>query len=115
MAQSFPEHLKDIRKTLERFGQYDVKMQLSTLLTFLLVAEHEDDPSGFSTRDVQNRLGISNAAASRNTAYWAHGVDDMPGAGHGLIEVDFLPGDRRLRQLRLTPKGRALIRQLGGL
>lgn len=104
---------KKLRRVIERFTQFDAKMQLSTVLTLLLVAEHDEDPKGFSTQDVQRLLGVSNAAASRNTAYWSHGVDEMPGSGHGFISIDFDLVDRRKRSLRLTPKGRAFINQLG--
>ena len=105
-------NLNKLVGAIERFGQFDVKMQLSTMLTLLLVAQHQDDPDGFSTRDVQRILGISNAAASRNCMYWADGTGSMPGAGHGLVTIGFDPMDRRLRTLRLTPKGVAFINRL---
>ena len=62
--------LRTIRQAIERFGQFDMKMQLSTALVLLFIAENQDRPEGVTTQDVQKRLGLSNAAASRNTYYW---------------------------------------------
>lgn len=97
-------------KFLNRFAQYDNKMQLSTALTLLYIASRQDE--GVTTQDLQKWLGLSSASASRNTYYWGEGTPDMPHAGYGLIDVAIDPGDRRRRILRLTPRGEAFVNQL---
>jgi hypothetical protein len=36
-------------------------------------------------------------------------------AGYGLLENSFNPMDRRLRMIRLSVKGRALVTQIAGM
>lgn len=104
--------LRKLRRLLQRFAQFDASMQVSTVMVLLYVAEMEDKAGGLSTVDVQQAVGLSNAAASRNTNYWGPGTKSMTDAGTGYISVDFDPLDRRKRLLRLTPKGRAFVTQL---
>lgn len=85
-------------------------MQLSTLLTFLTIAEAEDAGEPLSTADLVTKLGLSNAAASRNTYYWGAGTQNVEGSG--MIEVRTSPMDRRRRELVLTKAGRALLHRL---
>lgn len=97
---------------LQRFSQYDLKMQISTAMTLLYIARHQDRPEGVTTADIQNWVGLKTAAASRNSNYWGDGAKDMPNSGFGLITVTENPNDRRKRELRLTPRGEAFVNQL---
>lgn len=105
-------HLTAFRKALEAATVFDVNMQASTLLTLLLAAEHEEDPDGFSTGDVQAALGVSNGTASRNLQFWEKGNAAMPAGGMEYIRIGMDPMDRRKRTIALTPKGEAFIRKL---
>jgi len=102
--------MQTYRRALERFAHFDAHIQLSTILTLILIHEHQDDDGGFTTGDIQRRLGISNSAASRNTYYWGEGVDGT--GGPELITIGWDVKDRRRRTLRLTAKGRAFIERV---
>ncbi len=99
----------------QRLSQFDVKMQVSTMLALFYIAKFQNRPDGVTTADLQKWLGVSSAAASRNSYYWGEGTHDMPNAGFGLIRIDMDPNDRRKRLLRLTPRGEAFVAQLEGL
>lgn len=102
-------------QTLERFAQFDPKMQLSTALSLLYIARYQDRPEGVTTGDLTKWIGLTPAAASRNSYYWAEGSVDMPGSGYGLVSIVVDPLDRRKRLLRLTARGEAFVRQIGEL
>ena len=87
-------------------------MQIGTALALLYVARHQNRSEGVTTADLTRWLGMTSAAASRNSYYWADGTPDMPNAGYGLINISIDPMDRRKRTLRLTPKGEAFVNQL---
>lgn len=110
-AVSHP-HLKPGIALLQRFAQFDMKMQLSIALALLYIAQHQDRDEGVTTNDLTKWLGMAPAAASRNSYYWADGTPDMPHAGYGLIKIIVSPTDRRRRSMRLTPKGEAFVNQL---
>lgn len=96
-----------------RFNQFDTKMQVSTILTFLEVALAELEGREISVHDIEKRVGMKSGTASRNVYYWAEGHKDMTG-GHRLITVTMNREDRRKRDLRLSPKGEAFLNQLLG-
>ena len=106
------KNLSKLISALSRFSQYDNKMQLSTILTLLYVAQHEDEKEGVTTKNLQDWVGLLSGTATRNAYYWADGHKDMPNSGYGLLEVMIHPDDRRRRILKLTPKGRAFISQI---
>lgn len=90
-----------LRNGAELFAELDPMMQISSMLTFLFIAQR----GIASQKDVENMLGLSNAAASRNVSYWAEhkkfGVE-----GYGFVERFEDPRDRRAKLLRLTPAGK---------
>ncbi|TYB82432.1 hypothetical protein [Maritimibacter fusiformis] len=97
---------------LQRLAQYDLNMQLSTALTLLYIAQHQNRPEGVTTMDLTRNLGLTQGAASRNGYYWGEGTPDMPNAGYGLVTQTIDTKDRRRRLLTLTPRGEAFVRQL---
>lgn len=97
---------------IEKFSQYDGKMQMMTALTLLYVARHQDRDGGVTTNDLQRWIGIHSSSASRNTYYWGDGTADMPNAGFNMMRIDIDPADRRRRLIRLTPRGEAFVAQL---
>ena len=115
MKDTVMDSNRDVQKIinlLQRFAQYDLKMQVSTALTLLYVARFQDEPEGVTTGDLIKWLGMTPASASRNTYYWGEGTNEMPNAGFNLMSVVADPMDRRKRDLRLTSRGVAFLRQL---
>jgi len=77
---------------------------------FLVVAR--DGPCTF--RHLEEALGVSNGTVSRSVA--ALGTEHWRGyPGFGLLEVSRDPAEGRRLLVRLTSKGRALVRQLQGI
>lgn len=102
--------LKALKKTLQRFSAFDHKMQISTVLTFLEIADGELNRRPVSTGDIEMSVGLQSGTASRNVHYWADGHKDMRG-GHEFVSVNFAK-DRRRRSLLLTAKGRAFLNSI---
>jgi DNA-binding MarR family transcriptional regulator len=105
--------LNSIITALRRFNQFDPKMQVSTILTFLECAKAERRNEDISVQDIERLVGLKSGTASRNVYYWADGHKDMTG-GHQMITVTMNSEDRRRRDLRLTAKGKTFINQLEG-
>lgn len=95
-------------RTLELISK-DVgpEIQLTTILAFLFVASR----GKCTQKDVEEELKLTNASASRNVSFWTERrFDRQPGMGFvERVENDF---DRRLRELTLTPKGKAFYKRL---
>lgn len=106
------EGLAPVIKVLQQFAQWDVKMQLSTVLTLLYVAKYQDRPDGVTSNDLTKWIGITNSAASRNTYYWSDGTPEMTHGGYKLITVTIDKLDRRRRNLRLTKEGEVFISRI---
>jgi hypothetical protein len=100
-----------LMNALQRFNQFDPKMQVSTVLTLLEIAAAEQADKEISVQDIERQVGLQSGTASRNCYYWADGHKDMTG-GYEMIRIDFDRNDRRKRSLTLTNKGRAFIRNL---
>ncbi|TIO06905.1 MAG: hypothetical protein E5X88_21050 [Mesorhizobium sp.] len=103
--------LTTLMNALQRFNQFDPKMQVSTVLTLLEIAAAEEADKEISVQDIERQVGLQSGTASRNCYYWAEGHKDMTG-GHEMVRIDFDRSDRRKRSLTLTNKGRAFIRSL---
>ena len=83
------------------------EMQLSTLRAFLFVATR----GGCTQKEVEEGLGLSNAAASRNISYWTERRFDRE-PGKGFIKREEEDYDRRSKRLTLTKKGEAFYKQI---
>jgi len=75
----------------------------------MIVAEAGGD--GITMRDVETRMGVSNATLSRNISYWSKWKR------HELPGMDFIqtvddPTDRRYKIAKLTPKGQAFFEKV---
>lgn len=103
--------VQTLKTALRRFAQFDLKMQVSTILTLLEVGLAEAAQEDISVQDIERRVGLQSGTASRNCYYWAEGHRDMTG-GHELIAIGFDLSDRRKRTLRLTNKGKAFFHDL---
>lgn len=93
---------------LELFRNIDPDMSVSCALAFLYSSEET------TQRDVETRLGLSNAAASRNVAFWSDWKKYQV-KGQGMIDQRVDPQDRRYRLVTLTPKGNAFLKQINDL
>ena len=105
--------LDAIIRTLQKFSQFDTKMQVSMILTLLEIARSEVLGDEISTLDIEKKVGLLSGTATRNIYYWAGGHQDVRG-GHEMINVGLDLQDRRKRTLRLTPKGKAFINSIIG-
>lgn len=101
------ERRKAIR-LFEHFKNLDSDMSVSCALA-LLYAEESD-----TQRDLETKLGLSNAAASRNVAYWTE-WKRYEVAGMNMLETREKPEDRRYRLVDYTPKGKAFVAQIVNL
>ncbi|WP_319413871.1 hypothetical protein [uncultured Cohaesibacter sp.] len=105
---------KQLIKQLHFFNDIDQKMQVSTILAFLEVADAYDNGRDISVKEVQKRVGFHSSSATRNIYYWAEGHDQMSQA-LGFVDVALDQEDRRRRVLGLTVKGRKALRTLKGI
>jgi DNA-binding MarR family transcriptional regulator len=94
-------------RALEWFGEQAwVDIQAQTIRTLLEVAVSGELPM----QELVKRLGVSGAAVSRNVDVLSEGKIGHP--GKGWLEVNVDPGDRRIKRVRLTAKGRAVVDKL---
>lgn len=99
--------MREFIKGLELLSVVDRDMQISTALTLLYAAERE----GQHQIDLEERTGLSNAAISRNVAYWSKWKRHK-NPGHDMLESVIDPQDRRYRKLMLTKKGTTFVSRL---
>lgn len=92
-------------KLFQAFQSIDENMSVSCALALLYSSKLNEQ------KTLEKSLGLSNAAASRNVAYWSkhfkHGVE-----GKDFIETYEDPVDRRNRLIRLKPKGNAFFERV---
>jgi DNA-binding MarR family transcriptional regulator len=83
----------------------------SYILAFLAVARHENESVDYYARI----CGCSSGAMSKRLNELGEmSSRDRSKAGYGLLEGPPNPLDRRLRMIRLSPKGRGLAAQIVG-
>ena len=86
-------------------------MQAQTMLALLYIARLDQTDNPATVKDVGDHLGVSTAAASRNVAAlsaWSR--HKKP--GHGLVEATENPAFRSQKFIRLTAKGKRVIKTL---
>jgi len=96
---------------IEEFRKLDSEMQAQTMLALLYIARMDKTDSPATVKDVGEYLGVSTAAASRNVAAlsaWSR--HQKP--GHDLIEATENPAFRSQKFIRLTTKGKRMIKTL---
>ncbi len=94
-------------KIIEEFRKLDPDMQMPMAATFLLVALND----GISRTEVMGRLGVAGSTATRNLmGLMQQGRLGRP--GHGLVDQEVNPEERRWRMHSLSPKGRAVLRAM---
>lgn len=98
---------------IEEFRKLDSEMQAQTMLALIYVARMENSGSPASIKEVGEYLGLTSASASRNIAVlskWSR--HNRP--GHDLVEAVENPVNRSQKLIRLTPKGKRVIKSLEG-
>ena len=94
-------------RVIEEFRHINPEMQAQQMLTILLIASEE----GITVKEVAERIGISQAAASRCVADWT-GWTYRKVQGPDYIEPKVDLTDTRRKPLHLKPKGRAFVQRL---
>jgi len=89
-------------KLLRTFQSIDKDMSVTCALTVLLASKHPRQ------KDLEQMLGLSNAAASRNVAYWSKRYKPNV-AGKDYIGSSLDPMDHRLRLIDIRPQGHVLF------
>jgi DNA-binding MarR family transcriptional regulator len=113
-SQPIPD---DIRSALSGFNNVINLLQeklpmTSYIQAFLAVARHENESVDYYARI----CGCSSGAMSKRLSELGETSSrDHRKAGYGLIENPFNPLDRRLRMIKLSVKGRALVGQIAGM
>jgi DNA-binding MarR family transcriptional regulator len=106
------QQINKLYQCMEEFVKFDPEMPLQLQLTFLYIASHD----GCHKQALEEELGYSNAAGSRNTDYLAeqHRYQLKGGTkkGMNLISKDRDPSNRRRYSLTLTKQGKALVKSL---
>jgi len=103
---------KEIRATirvLEQFKDIDPDISLPSILALLYIAE--DDGQRENQWHMEQKLGMSNATASRAASHWFKWKRPKV-AGHDFIVSEVDPEDRRYKILYLTHKGQKFIERL---
>ena len=93
---------------MRTFSLFDPEMPLQLQLTFLYVASHDN----CHKQALEEALGYSNAAGSRNTDYLAKIHRYKTKKGMNLISKERDPSSPRRYALALTKEGKALVDNL---
>jgi DNA-binding MarR family transcriptional regulator len=99
---------KQLRRALMLFNDIDPKMQVSTILTLLEVANAQERGAPHSVQDIATKIGMNGSSASRNVHYWANGHKEMA-AGKQMVQVDLDDEDKRRRIITLTDRGHSFV------
>lgn len=82
-------------------------------LAFLVVAQAGEE--GCSVLEMGKRLGVAQSTASRNAGLISDGTDFKGRPGAGLVSLEEDPTDRRAKVMRLTAKGRRVMKSLNAI
>ncbi|MCA2979336.1 MAG: hypothetical protein INH37_13690 [Myxococcaceae bacterium] len=89
------------------------ELQVQELMALLLVSRGSEDGTSewrpVLQRDAQQRLGVTTATMSRIISRLSGGAKGSNAPGLGLIEKRNSPTNEAVNELRLTPRGRALV------
>ena len=96
-----------LRRLHEILREIDPEMTVQTFATLVEVALGP----GISVQQVADALGIAQSSGTRNAdLLGSHGRGNK--AGVGLVERRASAGDRRIKELHLTPRGRRVVARL---
>lgn len=107
LSQKEERRARRLLKIIEEFRKLDPDMQMPMAASFLLVALNE----GISRTEVMQHLGVAGSTATRNLmGLMEKGRLGRP--GHGLVDQEVNPDERRWRMHYLSPKGRLVLRSM---
>ena len=113
-GQRTPMDRSRLAAALEVFGSLaDSSLPLHQVQMVLFIGEH--GPAGCTYAEIENRLGISNAAASRSVNSLSTSARHRKTEPMGLVEVFIDPAEGRRYRVRLTKKGLNLMRAIDQL
>ncbi|MCP1674317.1 DNA-binding MarR family transcriptional regulator [Natronocella acetinitrilica] len=99
--------LATAQRLIDVFRSVDPEFSPGMIACFLTIARFD----GISQHQIAERIGHRPASVSRFCAMLAeYGRGGK--AGLRLITIHECPSDRRLREMRLTPKGQAVIENI---
>ena len=103
------KELRTAIRVLETFKEVDPEITLPAMLTFLYIVER--DGQAGNQFEVDQRLDMSGATASRSISHW---LDFKRPRVHGLGMLESLPdpGDRRYRMITLNRKGLSFAQKI---
>jgi|TARA_R100000081_G_scaffold77507_1_gene43977 DNA-binding MarR family transcriptional regulator len=96
-----------LAQAIEHFRTFDKEIPAQVIATFLYVASHDD----CTKVDLEKALAFSTASGSRNSDYLSD-FHRLNKPGLGLIAKYRDQTNRRRQILKLTPKGRILVKQI---
>lgn len=102
--------LQEINRLLEMVSAVDHEMPLQQARCLFIIAASEE---GMSLSDIAKKAGIGLATASRYVGALGS-INRKREEGLQLIESFEDPMERRKKIIRLTPKGRAVVRRITG-
>ena len=98
-----------IGNILEEFKKVDPQITLPSILAFIYAAQVNGEPG--SQNNVYERIGMSNATASRAVSHWTKfKMPKREGLNFLTTEID--PEDRRYRRIQLNEDGLSLVHKL---
>ncbi|MEL6979763.1 MAG: MarR family winged helix-turn-helix transcriptional regulator [Pseudomonadota bacterium] len=110
MSELSPDEERAARTALaliQAFRSLDPDMQLPMAASFLLVALND----GVSRTEVMRELNVAGSTATRNLmGLMEQGRLGRP--GHGLVDQQINPEERRWRMHSLTPEGRRFLARI---
>ena len=114
LLAQFP-HLDRATAFVDAVCAVDSKMSVGALAAFLHVAQRMPKLAAqeMSIRDIAIQLGVPHTTLARQLDQLAEGTPKIPGLH--LLEKGVHPGDKRARQVRLTPDGVKLLAKLSAL
>lgn len=93
---------------LEWFRTVDPNISVNAILAFLYALDQDKYPT---QKDIEQKLDVSNAAASRNISYWLRFKKGKVAGQDFLTQAPDVM-DRRSMVLTPTQKGRLFVKQL---
>ena len=117
-AFQFP-HLGRAQEFVDAVREVDATMSVGTLSAFLHVANRMPELAGgdLSLRDIAVEMGVKPTSLARQIDLLAEGAAGVATAvkGLNLLEKGVHPGNKRHRQVRLTPAGTRLLSKLSAM
>lgn len=99
--------IKGLAEVIDLLRLMDREVPAQVVATFLYVAMHDN----CHKQALEEDLGLTTASSSRNTD-WLTAQHRLNKPGLDLITKEADPTNRRRTTLRLTPKGKALIKRI---